>query len=95
MGWPRVKAKAVWASEWKSQKRLRAGAGRGEHAKQRIRGNSHSDLVRRVLWDFGEGELGGGRGYILWHSKSSKLTVTSPSPVCIAAQWERMHYIRR
>lgn len=29
MGWPGVKAKAVWASEWKSQKRLKGGL-RGE-----------------------------------------------------------------
>lgn len=50
MGWPGVKAKAVWAREWKSKKK-RGGGGqgvgerRGEHANERIRGTSHSDVV--------------------------------------------------
>lgn len=37
MGWPRVKAKTVWASEWKSQKKKKKKEevveGRGEHVK--------------------------------------------------------------
>lgn len=32
MGWQRVKAEAVWAREWKYQKRQRVGKERREHA---------------------------------------------------------------
>lgn len=78
MGWPRVKAKAVWACEWKSKKKKALELGRGEENMQ------NKGLVETLIvtWlegflDFGERKLGNGCGCFLQYLKSFRSTVTA------------------
>ena len=63
MGWPRVKAKAVWASEWKSQRKKKKCRG-GERGTCKIKDFGETLIVTWLegFWDF---ELGKGCGYTL------------------------------